>query len=179
MNEYIEDAQRFFAGYCQGKDISALNICLAEIINNVSDHARSQHDSFIFSQFYKRTSKIVFAISDLGVGIPQTVNDYMKSIGRAVLPDFEAVAWAFEKGKSVRSRAHNLGVGFDNIISNLHNIADIQIYTDNVFCTIDIKGNRQFSVNPISNFIGTLIEITIHTTKLDEKDETILEGYTF
>ena len=179
MNSYIEDAQNFFAKFCFGKDISALNICISEIINNVSDHSRSQHDSFIFSQYYSQPRKIVFAISDLGVGIPKTVNEFMKAIAKDALTDFEAVAWAFQRGQSVKSKSHNAGAGLDNIISNLRGIGEIQIYTNNVYCKVFIDGSKRFQVNPIKNFIGTLIEITIFTNKLDKIDETILDVYSF
>ena len=40
MNSYILDAQKFFTGFCNGKDISVLNICISEIINNVLHKAR-------------------------------------------------------------------------------------------------------------------------------------------
>ena len=179
MNGYIRDAQNFFAKYCQGKDISALNICIAEIINNVSDHSRSEHDSFIFSQYYKHPKTIVFAISDVGVGIPDSVNGYMRSIGTGEFSDFEAVDWALQKGRSVKSKAHNMGAGFDNIINHIRGIGNIQIFTGGVYCQIDKNGDKYIGVNPINNFIGTIIEITINTTKLEPIDETILDGYTF
>ena len=179
MNAYILDAQTFFAKFCQGKDISALNVCISEIINNVSDHSRSRYDSFIFSQFYRKPSKIVFAISDLGVGIPQTVNEYLKSNGREELSDFKAVEWAIEKGRSVKSKSHNIGAGLDNIVSILRGVGEIKIFTSSVYYHIDIWGNRNFMVNPIRNFIGTIIEISIYTNKLDKIDETILDEYLF
>jgi hypothetical protein len=43
----------------------------------------------------------------------------------------------------------------------------VNIYTGNVFCRIDISGNKIMSVNPISNFQVTLIEIVIHIGKLE------------
>lgn len=179
MNGYIFDAQTFFAKYCLGKDISALNICIAEIINNVSDHSRSEHNSFIFSQYYPKPKTIVFAISDLGVGIPETVNGYMRSIGTSELSDFKAVDWALQKGRSVKSKAHNMGAGFDNIINHIRGIGNIQIFTSGVYCQIDKDGDKYIGENPIRNFIGTIIEITIDTTQLEPIDETILDGFTF
>ncbi len=179
MNEYILDAQAFFRNYCPGKDISALNICISEIINNVYDHSRSKSDAYIFSQFYKTKRQIRFAISDLGVGIVNSVNNYMIINGEEDLSDFDALTWAFKKGQSVKSKKYNMGVGFENILKNLLGVGEVHLFTGNLYCYISLLGKMRMSINPIQHFIGTLIEIVIYTEKLEKIDETVLEDYIF
>ena len=179
MNSYILDAQNFFTGFCNGKDISALNICISEIINNVYDHSRSKFDAYIFSQYYPEINKIKFAISDLGVGIPTTVNEFIKQKGNSPLSDFEAMEWAIQKGRSVKSQKYNIGAGLDTIVNILKGTGNLEIYSGNALLKSHPSGYLRYVKNPIKNFIGTLIEITIDITKLESVDETILDDYTF
>ncbi len=177
MDEYIHNALGFFSKYCNGKDIDILSICISEIINNVNDHSKSPHDAYIFSQYYPNVRQIKFAISDLGVGIPATVNSFLESKKQERLGDIDALKWALQKGKTVKSQLHNMGAGLDNIKTFLEGVGTLEIYTEDVYCKLFRNGKISFSRNPIVYFVGTLIEITIDVAKLDEKDETILDEF--
>lgn len=179
MNAYIDHALKFFSGYCIGKDIAILSVCISEIINNVNDHSESEHDAYIFCQHYPKQNRIKFAISDLGVGIPKTVNDYLLLNGMTELKNVDALDWAIQKGKSAKSQKHNKGLGLYNIISFLKDTGTLEIYSENVYCSLDWFGNIRFKPNPIRNFKGTLISIDININTLEPFDETILEDYTF
>lgn len=179
MNEYITHALGFFSKFCFGKDTFILSICISEIINNVNDHSKSIHDAYIFSQYYPKQNKIKFAISDLGVGIPATVNQYLASKEEPILSNLNALEWATQKGKSAKSQKYNLGLGLYNIISFLKGTGSFEIYSDNVLCSLDWNGKLRFRTNPIQNFIGTLITIDININNLEPIDETILEDFTF
>ncbi len=180
LDHYILHAKQFFSGYCIGKDTSVLAICIAEIINNVYDHSRSEFGAYIFSQFYKQKNLIRFAISDLGVGIPMTVNDFHLRQGLPKLRNIEALIWATTIGKTAKSTPKNRGFGLDNVISFLRSsCSNIEIFTDGVYCKLSDKGSLFFKANPISYFIGTLITITLKIDKLLPVDETILEDFTF
>ncbi len=179
MNSYIDSAKKFFQRYCIGKDTDILGICISEIINNVYDHSHSEHDAYIFSQYYTKTNMIRFAISDLGVGIPATVNNYLVKSGMEVLPNLEALKWATEKGKTVKSSDRNMGMGLDNIITSLREIGTLEIFSDDTYCVLGNDGDLRFGLNPIRNFTGTLIAIDININKLDIFDETILDDFTF
>ena len=179
MNNYIDVALKFFNRFCIGKDTDILGICISEIINNVHDHSQSKHDAYIFSQHYAKTNMIRFAISDLGVGIPTTVNNYLENSGMSALPNLEALKWATEKGKTIKSSNRNMGMGLDNIITSLREIGTLEIFTEDTYCVLGDDGILRFSLNPIRNFIGTLIAIDININKLDIFDETILDGFTF
>ena len=80
---------------------------------------------------------------------------------------------------TVKSKKHNAGIGLDNILSYLQDVGNIEIFTNDVYCSFDKNKQIYFGINPISEFIGTLIEITINIHNLDPIDETILEDITF
>lgn len=180
MNEYINDAKKFFSEFCNNKDISILEICISELINNVNDHSKSIIDSYIFSQYYHANNRIKFAMADLGIGIPKSVNDYLNSTSQELLSEIEAMKWATEKGKSAKSTVRNMGIGLDNVLSFLKATGStIDIYSNSALCHMEEQGIITFDKNPISDFRGTLITITVFIEKLDEIDETILEDFTF
>ncbi len=179
MNAYINDALNFFSQYCRGKDTTILDLGISEIINNVNDHARSAYGAYIFSQYYKATNQIKFAISDLGMGIPRTVNDFLQSQNQTLLSNIDALKWAVQLGKTTKSQSYNKGFGLDNIISNLREIGTLEIYSNDVCCQLRKNGNLRFCSNPIADFIGTLIEVNVDINDLELLDETILEDFSF
>lgn len=179
MGNYIQHALDFFSCFCVGKDTDILNICISEIINNVSDHSRSLYDSYIFSQYYPKQDKIKFAISDLGVGIPRTVNDFLISRGEAPLLNYHALDWAIQKGKTSQSRINNKGLGLYNVTSYLKNTGTLEIFSDDVWCLMNKFGKLKLGSNPIKDFKGTLISVDINIKYLESEDETILDGFSF
>lgn len=179
LNQYIREALSFFAKYCDGKDTSVLDICISELINNVSDHSESEYGSYIFSQYYSKGNKIMFAVSDLGIGISDSVNRYLANNGLETLSNIDAVKWSLVKGQSAKSRKHNAGLGMYNILNYLRDIGTIEIFSDDVLTTIYFNGKYTFTKNYIKNFIGTLIEITIYIDKMENLDETILDEFVF
>ncbi len=178
MNAYIDDALNFFSTYCIGKDTTILSIGISEIINNVNDHAKSAYDAYIFSQYYPKIRQIKFAMSDLGVGIPETVNTYFSSKNESRLKNGDALRWAVQYGKTSQSQFYNKGYGLANVISNLKGVGTLEIYSNDVACRLRNNYLSYFQ-NPIPNFIGTLIEINIDIDNLEQADETILEEFTF
>lgn len=82
MDYYINSTQIYFESICQGKDLGVLNIALAELINNVHDHAKSPINSYVFCQYYPNNGEIIIAVSDLGIGIPYSVILLCKGKGR-------------------------------------------------------------------------------------------------
>lgn len=93
--------------------------------------------------------------------------------------DFEAMEWAIQKGRSVKSQKYNIGAGLDTIVNILKGTGNLEIYSGNALLKSHPSGYLRYVKNPIKNFIGTLIEITIDITKLESVDETILDDYTF
>lgn len=168
MNYYIDRTQAFFQSFCPGKDLGVLQIALSELINNVYDHSKSPIDCYVFSQYYRINKTIVIAVADLGFGIPLTVNKFLHSQGLKKLSQFDAVRWALKLHKTTRSEPHNAGRGLDTISSFvLANRGNWKLFSDEVKMEGFENGN-QFSPNPVQNFTGTVIEISIKVDNLND-----------
>jgi hypothetical protein len=168
MNYYIQKTQGFFQTFCPGKDLGVLQIALSELINNVYDHSKSPIDCYVFCQFYRQRRTIVIAVADLGYGIPLTVNGFLKSQGLGILSQFAAIEWALKLHKTTRSEPYNAGKGLDTIASFVQAIdGSWKLFSDDVKMESSQQGN-QFSPNPIKNFTGTVIEISIKVDNLTD-----------
>ena len=168
MNYYILKTQSFFQTFCPGKDLGVLQIALSELINNVYDHSKSPIDCYVFCQYYRQKRTIVIAVADLGYGIPLTVNRFLKSQGLHILSQFAAVEWALKLHQTTRSEPHNAGRGLDIISSFVHAIdGSWKLFSDEVKMESSQVGN-QFLPNPIQNFTGTVIEISIKVDNLND-----------
>lgn len=168
MNYYIQKTQSFFQTFCQGKDLGVLQIALSELVNNVYDHSKSRIDCYVFCQFYRQQRTIVIAVADLGHGIPTIVNRFLKSQGLGSLSQFAAVEWALKLNKTTGSEPHNAGKGLDTIASFVRAIdGSWKLFSDEVKMDSSQKGD-QFSPNPIQNFTGTVIEISIKVDNLSD-----------
>jgi hypothetical protein len=146
-----------------------LNIALAELINNVHDHANSPIDSYVFCQYFEKKSKIILAVSDLGIGIPSSVNSYLQRKGSTLLTAEETVKWALELKKTTQSMPHNAGRGLDTISTFLQtNKGTWRLYSDSIRMTSTPESNK-FEENPVKHFKGTIMEISINVSNLNEK----------
>jgi hypothetical protein len=169
MDHYINSTQRYFESICHGKDLGVLNIALAELINNVHDHAKSPIDSYVFCQYYPRNSEIIVAVSDLGIGIPFSVNSFMQRNGHPLLTAEETIKWALQFRKTTQSMPYNAGRGLDTISTFLQkNEGCWSLYSDSIKMESSLQCNK-FEVNPVKNFKGTVIEISIKVANLDQK----------
>ena len=169
MGYYIDTTRHYFESICQGKDLDVLNIALAELINNVHDHANSPIDSYVFCQYFEKKSKIILAVSDLGIGIPSSVNSYLQRKGSTLLTAEETVKWALELKKTTQSMPHNAGRGLDTISTFLQtNKGTWRLYSDSIRMTSTPESNK-FEENPVKHFKGTIMEISINVSNLNEK----------
>jgi len=170
MNYYISKTQEFFQSYCIKKDLGILNITLSELINNVYDHSKSPIDSFVFSQFYPHSNEIKIAVSDLGNGIPRTVNSYFNNKGWNQVSQEEAIKWALKLNKTTESLPHNAGRGLDTICSFVNANKGFWILMSDQIRMEGMQSQNNFSQNPIEYFIGTVIEITIKVVNLEDQE---------
>lgn len=77
--------------------------------------------------------------------------------------------WALKLKKTTQSMPYNAGRGLDTISSFVKaNQGSWQVYTDSVKMFSDPSGNI-FEENPIENFKGTVIEINMKVTNLEDK----------
>nr|WP_139235923.1 ATP-binding protein [Algoriphagus locisalis] len=168
MTEYILKTQALFQTFCPEKDLGVLQIALSELINNVYDHSESPFDCLVFCQYYAKQRNIVIAVADLGYGIPLIVNRFLESHGMRKLPQFDAVGWALKLNQTTKSEPHNAGKGLDTIASFIQAIDGTwKLFSDEVKMESSQSGN-QFLPNPIQNFTGTVIEISIKVDNLSD-----------
>ena len=146
-----------------------MNIALAELINNVHDHANSPIDSYVFCQYFEKKSKIILAVSYLGIGIPSSVNSYLQRKGSTLLTAEETIKWALELKKTTQSMPHNAGRGLDTISTFLQtNKGTWRLYSDSIRMTSTPESNK-FEENTVKHFKGTIMEISINVSNLNEK----------
>ncbi|MEX2568460.1 MAG: hypothetical protein WD431_21125 [Cyclobacteriaceae bacterium] len=170
MNYYILKTQAFFQAFFKDKDLGMLDVTLSELINNVYDHSKSPIDSFVFSQFYPHLNEIKIAVSDLGNGIPRTVNSFLNNRGFAQLSQKEAVKWALKLNRTTESLPHNAGRGLDTICSFVRANKGSWILLSDQVKMHGTKKQNIFSQNPIDYFIGTVIEISIKVANLENQE---------
>lgn len=168
MNYYIGRTQMYFQTLCGTKDLGMLDITLSELINNVYDHSNSPIDCFVFCQYYPQKGLIKLAVGDLGFGIPKTVNTFFSNKGADTVSQEDAVKWALKLNRTTQSMPHNAGRGLDTVCSFVKvNRGNWKLFSGNVKMTGNGIRNHFFD-NPIDNFIGTVIEITINVDNLEE-----------
>jgi len=166
MNAYIESAKNYFRNFCDGKDLTMLDVSISELINNVYDHAESPIDAYIFCQFYPKKNQIIVSVSDLGIGIPGSVNRYLIKNNKLPISDIECIKRALEPNKSVHSKSHNKGLGLDNLLTFIKSTNGyIRIISNQAFYY-----GGQYRSHGIKNFKGTSVEVQIKIDELDELD---------
>ncbi len=174
ISGYVYNAQKYYeASYLGEKDAEPFNTSLAELFNNIIDHANSAVSGFVLNQYYPSSNKLKIVLCDLGVGIARKINDYIVEKGGARMSDQAAILKAFELSFSSESKPHNAGRGLDtlkNIVSNCNGI--LRLVSNSYCLSYNINGDGAFSGFTLENeFSGTLFEIILDINSFDEKSE--------
>ncbi|MCU0431636.1 MAG: hypothetical protein MUF42_16870 [Cytophagaceae bacterium] len=107
LNSYITMSESYFGTFCRDKDLTILNICISELINNVYDHSGSEIGAYIFCQYYPTLNRISVVTADLGIGIPTKVNQYLCSIGKEKMSSKDCIEWALTENNTSISTPRN------------------------------------------------------------------------
>ncbi|MBO2029986.1 hypothetical protein J4D99_01175 [Siccationidurans ginsengisoli] len=96
MNAYIQGAyQHYSTSFFKGKNLTFLTTYLAELFNNVFDHAfnatSSNRVAFGMVQYYPSRRRLFIAVSDFGLGIPKTINHFLTTNGQEPVTATEAL----------------------------------------------------------------------------------------
>lgn len=177
ISSYVVRAAKYFKdNFLTSKDLTPLNLSLAELFNNIFDHSKSQVDGFSISQYYKRSQELVIAVCDFGVGIPSSINEFLRANSKPYLSELEALEKAFINGFTIKSVPNNGGLGLDNLKScTLECGGKITIITNRI--CYKIYANKPIEMVELVNYFeGTMIYITLDVSKLDEEE---LEEYDF
>jgi anti-anti-sigma regulatory factor len=135
---------------------------LLEIFNNYRIHAQTMAPFFVCGQYYPQDKRVVFTMSDIGVGFLPPIQTYSQGI---IITSQEAIHWALTGHSTQASPDETSGCGLSSILSfcDTQN-ADLQVITGDSFWSRDLiktsyKGYKQFK----SPFAGTTINITFNT----------------
>jgi len=179
LNSYTLDVLKYLGTKCEGKDTSMLNISIAELINNVYDHAGSETggspiDAYIFSQYNSEKRQISIVVGDFGIGIPEKANKYFAEEGLPLRSNADCIKWALELNESSFSQPHNRGKGLNNIYSFVKSSGShLRIFSNDVMLDSGNAGDK-YGKNPIEDFRGTVVEVEINIDGLAIDDETTL-----
>ncbi len=161
---------RYFAAYVEenlvGKGIPEMSEGLRkkfiesifEIFSNAVIHSRTEMGIFSCGQFFPKKKRLVFSISDLGIGIRQTVEEHT---GQDLTAE-QAIAWAMDGRNTTKDGPIPGGLGLKLLREFITmNKGRIQIVSD--------RGYWELSEGKISTrafsepFPGTTVNIEINT----------------
>lgn len=170
ISYYAEEAKKYFTNnYLLEKELDPISICLGELFNNIYDHAKSQVDGYVLTQFYPKRRELVIAVSDFGVGIPDSINNFLKSQNLEPVSDEEAIRKSFVRGFTTQSQKHNKGFGLNTLKSNVRTLnGRMTLITGNTVYYQQSNGEEIFKSIPDYKFAGTTMAIFFNTTYLEE-----------
>ena len=151
----------------------AVNIPLAEIVNNVIDHSRSSMGCYISAQAYPDKNKLMLSVADLGVGFLDTLLPKYPRLSA----NEGAIALAIQAGISSKSKDRNIGAGLSILSDFLKQRGKLEIISIDGLWQQDVAGNSASRTLPFS-FPGSCINIEFDNQKiaelmLSEDDEKI------
>ena len=153
------------------KDLLPVSTNLTEVFNNVFDHSKSPVQGYVITQYFPQKNILSFSVCDFGIGIPNTVNDYLAKNNSKRLPDQLAIHKAIEVGFSIKSTPRNRGFGLDNILEVTEDSnGELSIISNNGIITK--KAGQQYKGGKSGfNFKGTLVKVILDMSTFGAIDE--------
>jgi len=169
---YTLEVQQFYENNLfAGQDLFVLGNSLAELMNNIFDHANSKIPGYTFTQLNTRSNSITTCVCDFGIGIPTSVNNYLLKENLPALEHDNALFKAFELKFSAQTKPHNRGFGWDTIFTSLKSLhGKLHIVSNKAIYLLRENGTTTSELLK-SNFPGTLVVITLNTDNLPPKEE--------
>ncbi len=160
----------FKHAYFTDKDLTGLNNCIAELFQNILDHAQANGTAFVSIE-YKETEEVIdIAICDFGVGIPYTLKSQFEK-------DTEALRNCLKTGVTAQTTKNNKGWGMHNIVSTMSG-NDIMHIVSNKAMLVKYNEKEEVEVYPLPfEFTGTLIYLTVSVHGFEQ--EEFIETFTF
>lgn len=184
MNEYVRSAYHHFKGhFFQDKSLDFLTIYLGEMFNNVFDHAfagtATERVAFAMLQCYPASQRLLIAVSDFGMGIPNTVNRFLQAQGQEPVTAPEALRKALEFRFTAQSRPHNQGRGLDTLRTGLQELnGTLTIQTARAIYHVSRDGTE--FTHPLNevDFPGTTLSARIFQDGMRPEENDLLEDET-
>lgn len=179
LDQEVERIINFFRNQDNAKDFTLVKTYLSELINNCYDHAESKTGVVVYSQFYRQSGIIKFAVCDTGIGIVNRVNAYHIKNGKEPLLSEDAINWALVDENTTQSTPNNRGRGLATLSSSIKYLdGEVWLLTNDKGLFISHKKEEQIKkFHPSEMFHGTAFEIGIKLSNLDELEEGDLDFY--
>jgi len=173
---YTIEVQKYFENnHFTGLNLFVLGNSLAELMNNIFDHSLSKIPGYTFTQLNSRSSQIITCVCYFGIGIPLSVNKFLKKKRKPVLSNEIALTKALEEKFSTLSKPHNRGFGWNTIFNSLKALqGKIIIISNNALYLMQHDGKVIPSMIN-SNFPGTLVVIYLNIKNLPAKEEELTD----
>jgi|GEM_PF-7049249 len=181
LDAYILSAHQHYAShFFRGKDLSFLATYLAELFNNVLDHAfageATERIAFAFLQYYPSRGRLFISVSDFGTGIPTSVNRFLQSQGENPVTPAEAVKWALKLHSSAKSKPHNRGWGLHTVSTGIALLrGQLVIQTSQAVYAVVQSGQQKLSRLPATPFPGTTVSMTMFYDELADAETSVTD----
>ena len=131
-----------------------------EVFSNSFTH--SKVNKVFCCGYYNQQKSLIFSIYDIGIGIPESVNNYLRDCNMEQLGEADALKWAWQQGNSSLNGKidYPRGAGFQILESFAkENQGDILVGSNGSYCQVSQK-KKVFSnlENPI---LGTFFSMQI------------------
>jgi sensor histidine kinase regulating citrate/malate metabolism len=171
------------ATFFKDKSLDFLTIYLGEMFNNVFDHAfaatATERVAFAMLQYYPTSQRLLIAVSDFGMGIPQTVNRFLQSQRQEPVTAPEALRKALELRFTAHSRPHNQGRGLDTLRTGVRELnGTLTIQTTRAIYHVSREGVEYIHELSDVAFPGTTLTARIYYQGMRPEEDDILEDET-
>ncbi|UOQ97263.1 hypothetical protein MUN81_18740 [Hymenobacter sp. 5317J-9] len=184
MNDFVRSAYQHYKGhFFQDKSLDFLTIYLGEMFNNVFDHAFAasarERIAFAMLQYYPNSKRLLIAVSDFGMGIPQTVNRYLQSQRQEPVTAPEALRKALEFRFTAQSKPHNQGRGLDTLRTGVRELnGTLTIQTTRAIYHVSRDGTEFIHELSDVAFPGTTLAARIYQDGMRPEENDLLEDET-
>ena len=170
-NYYPGESKKYFENnHLNGLDLEPLHISLGEMINNIFDHSKSKIPGYTTTQFIPESNELITCVCDFGITIPKCINKHRISRSETQLNDLDAIILATQINYSSLSKPHNRGIGLNNLLNiTTHLNGRFLIASGKAGFSKDGKKDHENFILK-NRFPGTMVVITINTTKLEDKE---------
>lgn len=131
-----------------------------EIFQNSALHSRSETGVFVCGQYFPTKDQLEFTITDMGIGVRDSVRGYFENSGIGSIP---ALRWALKPHKTTRSNSGPGGLGLTELQKFARlNKGKIQIVSRCAFYEFYPHGRERF-FQLTTDFPGTAVTIQVNT----------------
>lgn len=131
-----------------------------EIFSNSTFHSKENY-AFCCG-FLNHRKSLTFSIYDIGIGIPNSVNNYLKELNEIEKTPSEALTWAWQQGNSTLNGKldYPRGAGFHTLESFVvANEGNILVGSDSAYCKISKQ--QKFFGDLSTPILGTFFSLEI------------------